>query len=55
MAHVKQDPNAWKAGYEAGLQGKAPATPKDVDGLSFQAGVIEGKAARARTENPEQH
>jgi hypothetical protein len=43
---IKQDPEAWRAGYEAGQAGQAPPTPPGVDGLAFQAGVVEGRAAR---------
>jgi hypothetical protein len=38
----------WQRGYEAGLAGKSPRTPPGVDGVQFQSGVVEGKAARAR-------
>jgi hypothetical protein len=49
---IRQDSAAWQAGYVAGLAGQAPPTPPDVDdGLSFQAGVIEGLAARQRLES----
>lgn len=47
---IRQDSASWQAGYAAGLAGQAPPTPPDVDGLSFQAGVIEGKADRQRLE-----
>ena len=41
---IKQDPEAWEAGYEAGRAGKTPPTPPGVDGLAFQSGVIEGRS-----------
>ena len=47
---IKQDPEAWHAGYEAGQAGKTPPTPPDLDGLAFQSGVIEGRAARGQSE-----
>lgn len=46
-----QDLTSWQIGFEAGLAGQAPPTPPDMDGLSFQAGVIEGKASRRRLES----
>jgi hypothetical protein len=49
--NIRQDSAAWQAGYVAGLAGQAPPTPPDVDGLSFQAGVIEGLAARQKLES----
>jgi hypothetical protein len=45
---IKQDPQAWTAGYLAGLEGKAQPTPPGVDGLAFQSGIIEGKADRLK-------
>jgi hypothetical protein len=52
---MKQDLTAWKAGHAAGIAGKSPATPRGLDGLAFQAGVIEGKAERARQRRPQIH
>lgn len=49
---MKQDPKAWQAGYDAGKEGKSPPTPRGLDGLSFQSGVIEGKAARNQVNQP---
>jgi hypothetical protein len=45
-----QDLVSWQAGYAAGQAGQAPPTPPDMDGLSYQSGVIEGKADRQRLE-----
>ena len=45
---IKQDPTAWQVGYVAGWAGQAPPTPPDLDGLAFQAGVIEGRADRQK-------
>jgi hypothetical protein len=48
---IQQDLTSWQIGFEAGLAGQAPPTPPDMDGLSYQSGVIEGKAARQRLES----
>lgn len=46
---VIQDPAAWKAGYHAGLSGKASTPPPPgVDALAYVSGVIEGQAARSQ-------
>jgi hypothetical protein len=42
---IQQDPEAWHAGYMAGLDGRLPPTPIGVDGLAFQAGVADGRTA----------
>jgi ribosome modulation factor len=49
---LRQDPQAWEAGYQAGLAGKTGPAPPGVDALAYYSGQIEGKADRAKP--PEQ-
>jgi len=46
---VRQDPSAWKAGFDAAQQGKpamdCPYGARSVEALSWTSGFIEGKAS----------
>ena len=45
--HVKQNPDAWKLGYAAGLEGiYAPPPSVDIDALAYWAGVTDGNTKR---------
>jgi hypothetical protein len=54
QSELKQDQEAWEAGYLVGLAGKTPPTPSGVDGLAFQSGVIEGRGASAKATRPKE-
>ena len=43
---VRQDPQAWSAGYKAGHTGAPTTPPPGVDALAWASGVIEGQADR---------
>jgi hypothetical protein len=45
---IRMDEASWQAGYNAGASGVSASTcpPEVPDGLAYQSGYIEGKAAR---------
>ena len=47
---IKQDPKAWREGYDAGMRGdplsSCPYSALSDEALAWSSGYIEGKAAR---------
>lgn len=43
---IKIDEDSFHRGYRAGLDGYTGPPPKELDGYSFAAGLVEGRAKR---------
>ena len=45
----------WQSGYDAGHSGESSVPPKNVDGLAWSSGYIEGSAKRDVDADDEDH